>query len=279
MSSPESSLPHDLPDLLGPDALIHPDVQALGGHNVNNVFRIGPRFVKVASRGGSPFAEVAAGKGMRLLGLNNLHPEYALHHGRHLVHAPFVEAKPLVRAGPDDVKGLSRDQIAATLFGEWLLGIDDRHSGNYLLHNGVTSIDHGHAFEPVFTGDFHGSRYARMPADHAAEMIRSVDPEESDLYSLARHHGKMSISQRVPEDALRAAYRHAPELMALAREGAAGTYPEVQDFAERALKDRLRALATHLKHEKHLTVKDLILLHHFVNAGKNSVTPQAQNGV
>lgn len=247
-------------------------MQALGGHNVNNVFRVGDRFVKAASRGGSPFAEVAAGKGMRLLGLNNLHPEYAFHHGRHLVHAPFVEAKQLVRSGPDDVKALDKSQIAATLFGEWLHSIDDRHSGNYLLHNGVTSIDHGHALEPALTADFHAPRYAKMPADYRDEATASVDPEESDLYSLARHHAKMPIDQQVPEETLRAAFKHAPQLLDLAKEGMAGTYPEAADFAHRAMRARLTTLATHLKHSKKLTVRDLILLHHYVKSLKIPVT-------
>lgn len=270
MSSTASSLPHDLPDLLGPDALVHPDVQARGGHNVNNTFKVGDRFVKVASRGGSPFAEVAAGKGMRLLGLSNLHPEYAFHHGRHLVHAPFVEAKQLVQSTPADIKKLDRDQIASTLFGEWLHSIDDRHSGNYLLHNGVTSIDHGHAFEPALTQDFHAARYAKMPGDY--ELQASVDPEESDLYSLARHHLRMGLDHKVPEATVRAAYKHAKDLLALSREGMAGTYPEGADFAERAMRARLTALATHLKHQKHLTLKDLVLLHHYVKSLKIPVT-------
>lgn len=116
---------------------------AIGG-NANLSGRWGNQHVKVVD---APEHLVETGISRFLTAARVPHQpvSYSFRGGEHLVHAPFVFAPPLVKVEEKDEPRIDKQRALHVLTAEWLGGVGDRHSGNYLIHpeHGVVPIDFG----------------------------------------------------------------------------------------------------------------------------------------
>lgn len=147
---------------------------------INDSFRDGDTFIKYTEH---PHVEEAAFRFLAHLGVPHI-PVTA--HGDH-VRAPWFHGVPLIQATRGDLRQLhqNRQHAADTLFAEWLGGIGDRHSMNYMLSpTGVPhSIDHGIAF------NWHED-------PHASELMQVMDRPTSQNWGHPRF-GETVISPHV----------------------------------------------------------------------------------
>lgn len=125
----------------------HDDVigegNAIGG-SVNLNGRWGNRHVKVVD---SPEHLVETGVSRFLTAARVPHQpvSYSFRDGEHLVHAPWLDAPMLQDVDRETDKHIDTNRALHTLTAQWLAGVADRHSGNYLIHpeHGAIPIDFG----------------------------------------------------------------------------------------------------------------------------------------
>lgn len=277
-------LPHDLPDLgfvggkWGSVRTDIPGVTPIPHRGVNPSYKVdtpdGPRFVKVIHHADeSPHVEPAAAEVFRRLRLPHTPVEYAFRSGRHLNHAPWVEAKSLNQITPGEMERIKPQHIANTLFGEWLANVGDRHAGNYLVdESGPRSIDHGHAFGTDLRQSY-GKPHERP--SHLASMTMDpyqwyTRPDDSTLYEYGREYGGLHPTQRISNEHIAAALAEEGNIKKAVERATVGVHPAARDAIHAALHARYEALKKHVAEHGKLTVADLFDLN-------NEVHNSAQN--
>lgn len=268
----------------------------MGINSINQVRRSGDRFVKRITGGGSPHAEVAVSKGFDELGVPHIPVEHERKDGHDYVTAEWrPDLHTLASLGasyhnanhPNILPQLThvfhdKRRIGQLALAEWLMAVDDRHSGNYALDrgHGLLSIDHGWAFHPA-TLDWpeiskqnpndlgeDGYKFDANDRNNGARM--SIDPLDSELFYQLTASGMPQSEQHVipihPDD-IKQALHAEPRIVSLAHEATQGLLDHDRQNAADAVRARYHVLKRHLQESPTLNIRDLSALTEEANHG------------
>lgn len=247
--------------------------------SINRAGRSGNTFVKEANDSGSPWAEEAAHKALTLLDVPHI-PMHAreLPSGRVLNFSPWVDGVKSISDVSREPNGfatlkaaVNHEQVAKTVFGEWVIGAGDRIGRNYAVHpqHGLIGNDYGHAFHPLTDEWILHKKKADSPVESYKSLAKSPSkyaeyhPNTTALASLLPHVG-VSRDQfhglKVPSDTVARLDAHYDDLLAAARHAVKDLPEDEAGHAVRAMQARLDAVRDHVRRTGSLTIRDLIAL-------------------
>ena len=208
---------------------------AIGG-GINLSGRWGNRHVKVVD---SPEHLVETGISRFLTAARVPHQpvSYAFRGGEHLVHAPWSDAPTLAKVEHRDEPTIDKSRALHLLTAEWLGGVADRHSGNYLIHpdHGAVPIDFGLTASgpPGMWGRF-------MLAPHQ-------EAHSSALLTYLRRYRGLQRTDGLPPGSVKHLKAAAEELRAHYHASLAGFAKEHADAYKTQFDRRLQHLTSHDK--------------------------------